>query len=106
MRARSALLTRQPDRLDALASELVAQQVDVIVVGPPQAARAAQKATATIPIVMANVSNAVDHKFIASLAQPGGNITGVTAQNEVVLSKLIELLREVVPGVFRVAVPM
>jgi putative ABC transport system substrate-binding protein len=92
------------DRLDALAAELVAQRVDVIVVGPPQAARAAQNATGKIPIVMANVSNAVDNNFVASLARPGGNITGVTAQNEVVLSKLIELLHEVVPSAGRVAV--
>ncbi len=92
------------ERLDALARELVAQRVEVIVVGPPQAARAAQQATSTIPIVMANVSNAVGNRFVASLARPGGNITGVTAQNEVVLAKLIELLHEAVPAARRIAV--
>jgi putative ABC transport system substrate-binding protein len=92
------------ERLDALASELLAHEVEVIVVGPPQAARAAQKATTTIPIVMANVSNAVGNQFVASLARPGGNITGITAQNEVVLAKLIELLHEAVPGARRIAI--
>ena len=92
------------ERLDALAGELLAQEVEVIVVGSPQAARAAQKATTTIPIVMANVSNAVGNQFVASLARPGGNITGITAQNEVVLGKLIELLHEAVPGARRIAI--
>ena len=76
------------ERLDALARELVEQNVEVLVVGAPQVARAAQKATVTIPIVMTNVSNAVENKFVASLARPGGNITGVTSQLEVVLAKL------------------
>ncbi len=94
----------QVERLDALARELLAQRVEVIVVGPPQAVRAAQRATSTVPIVMANVSNAVGNNFVASLARPGGNITGVTAQNEVVLAKLIELLHEAVPAARRIAV--
>ena len=64
------------DRLDALASELVSQQVDVIVAGSTQATRAAQRATKTIPIVMALIANAVGNGFVASLAKPGGNITG------------------------------
>jgi putative tryptophan/tyrosine transport system substrate-binding protein len=92
------------DRLDALAGELLAQGMEVIVVGPPQAARALQKATTTVPIVMTNVSNAVGSGFIASLARPGGNITGITAQNEVVLAKLIELLHAAVPSAQRIAV--
>lgn len=94
----------QVERLDALAGELLAQGAEVIVVGPPQAARALQKATTTVPIVMANVSNAVGNRFIASLARPGGNITGITAQNEVVLGKLIELLHVAVPAAQRIAV--
>ena len=60
------------DRLDALASELVGQNVDVIMVGNQQAAPAAQRATKTIPIVMAGVANAVGAGFVASLAKPGG----------------------------------
>jgi putative ABC transport system substrate-binding protein len=94
----------QVERLDALAGELLAQGMEVILVGPPQAARALQKATTTVPIVMANVSNAVGNRFIASLARPGGNITGITAQNEVVLGKLIELLHVAVPAAQRIAV--
>lgn len=94
----------QVERLDALAGELLAQGAEVILVGPPQAARALQKATTTVPIVMANVSNAVGNRFITGLARPGGNITGITAQNEVVLGKLIELLHVAVPAAQRIAV--
>ena len=94
----------QAERLDALANGLVEQRVEVIVVGGPPATRAAQKATNTIPIVMANVANAVDNKFIASLARPGGNITGVTSQGEEVLGKLIEIFHETVPRARRIAI--
>ena len=95
----------QVERLDSLAAELLAQNVEVVV-GPPQAARVLQKATTTLPIVMANVSNAVGNRFIASLGRPGGNITGITAQNEVVLAKLIELLHTAVPAARRIAILM
>ena len=91
-------------RLDDLARDLVAQKVEVIAVGGAPIARAAQKATKTIPIVMANVSNPVENKFVASLAKPGGNITGVTNQWEEVLGKLIEILHETVPRARRIAV--
>ncbi|MEK6245628.1 MAG: ABC transporter substrate-binding protein [Pseudomonadota bacterium] len=101
---RAAYAEGQVDRLDALVKELVGQKVEVIVVGGTQAAQALQKATSTIPIVMANVSNAVDNKFIASLARPGGNITGVTSQAEEVLGKLIEILHETVPRARRIAI--
>src|SRR4051794_16348108 len=70
------------DRLDALANELVEQKVEVIVTSTSQFARAAQRATKTTPIVMAGVLNAVGAGFIASLAKPGGNITGITTQQE------------------------
>ena len=92
------------ERLEVLAKQLVEQKVDVIVLGAPQAARAAQKATSTIPIVMTNVSNAVENKFVASLARPGGNITGVTSQLEVVLGKLIEIFHQAVPRATRIAI--
>ena len=92
------------DRLDALAGELVGQKVEVIVVSSSQAARAAQRATKTIPIVMAGVSNAVGAGFVASLAKPGGNITGITSQQEEVLGKLIGILHEVTPGARRIAI--
>jgi putative ABC transport system substrate-binding protein len=84
-------------RLDALASELIRQKVDVIVVGNATTTRAAQRATKTIPIVMVSVNNPVGNAFVASLAKPGGNITGITTQTEEVLGKLIGILHEVAP---------
>jgi putative ABC transport system substrate-binding protein len=92
------------NRLDALASELIRQQVDVIVAGNALTTRALQRATKTIPIVMASVSDPVGNKFVASLAKPGGNITGVTAQQEEVLGKRIGILHDVAPGARRVAI--
>jgi putative ABC transport system substrate-binding protein len=92
------------NRLDAVASELTRQQVDVIVVGNALTTRALQRATNTIPIVMATVSDPVGNKFVASLGKPGGNITGVTAQQEEVLGKRIAILHDVAPGARRVAV--
>jgi len=101
---RSAFADGVVGRLDALAKDLVAQKVEVIVVGGAPIIRAAQNATSTIPIVMANVSNAVQSKFIASLAKPGGNTTGITSQFEEVLAKLVEILHEAVPRAKRIAV--
>ena len=92
------------NRLDALASELIRQQVDVIVVGNALTTRALQRATKTIPIVMASVSDPVGNKFVASLAKPGGNITGVTAQQEEVLGKRIGILHDIAPGATRIAI--
>ena len=91
-------------RLDALARELVGQQVDVILVGNGQSALAAQRATKTIPIVMAGLTNAVGTGLVAGLAKPGGNITGFTSQQDEVLGKLIGILHEVVPGARRIAI--
>ena len=91
-------------RMDALVDELIAQQVDVIVVGNAPSIRAAQKATKTIPIVMAYGANAVRLGYVASLARPGGNITGITTQQEEVLGKLIGILHEAAPGARRIAV--
>jgi putative ABC transport system substrate-binding protein len=90
-------------RLDALARALLSQQVEVIAVGSAQAALAAQKATKTVPIVMTGVGNAVDSGFVSSLASPGGNVTGVSAQSEEVLVKLIEILHGVVPAARRIS---
>jgi putative ABC transport system substrate-binding protein len=84
-------------RLDALVRELIAQRVEVIVTSPT-ATRAAQRATKTIPIVMAGAS------FVASLARPEGNITGIDNQQKEVLGKLIGILHEVAPGARRVAI--
>ena len=66
------------DRLPALAAELVRLKVDVIVTGGPPATRAAKEATDTIPIVMAQDGDPVGNGFVASLARPGGNITGMS----------------------------
>jgi putative ABC transport system substrate-binding protein len=92
------------DRLDALASELIGQQVSVILVGSSQSAHAAHRATKTIPIVLAGVGNAVGAGLVASLAKPGGNITGYTSQQDEVQGKLIGILHEVVPGARRIAI--
>jgi len=92
------------ERLDTLASELIGQKVEVIVVSAQQTARAAQRATKTIPIVMAGVSNAVGAGFVAGLAKPGANITGFTSQQEEVLGKLIQILHEVMPSAQRIAI--
>lgn len=92
------------ERLDAKVAEMLGQRVEVIVAVSPAATRAAQRATRTIPIVMTSVSNAVDNGFVASLARPGGNITGTTNQQEEVLGKLIGLLHEIAPGALRMAI--
>jgi len=92
------------DRLDVLTGELIRQKVEAIVLSNSQAARAAQRATKAIPIVMAGVSNAVGAGFVASLAKPMGNITGLTSQQEEVFGKLIGILHEVAPGARRIAI--
>ena len=91
-------------RLDAMVRELVGQKVDVIVVGNAPATRALQRATKKIPIVMANVANPVGNGFVASLAKPGGNITGIANLYDEVLGKLIGILHEVAPSARRVAI--
>src|SRR3954452_12729600 len=70
------------DRLEALAGELIGQKVDVIVVGSSQSAGAAHRATDTVSIVLAGVGSAVGAGLVASLAKPGGNITGFTSQQD------------------------
>ena len=93
------------DRLPALAAELVRLKVDVIVAGNTFAIRAARDATTTIPIVMAfSGDDPVKSGFVTSLARPGGNVTGVTAVARDLAPKLVELLRDAVPGITRVAV--
>ena len=91
------------DRLPGLAADLVRSKVAVIVVGATGPLRAAKDATNTIPIVMAGVGDPVGTGFIASLERPGGNITGV-AGGAVPSAKLLELIKEVVPAVSRLAV--
>jgi putative ABC transport system substrate-binding protein len=91
-------------RARAAATDLVRLNVDAIVTGGPQATGAAKEATATIPIVMAVDYDPVGAGFIASLARPGGNITGLSALNPELSGKRLGLLREVVPRLARVAV--
>jgi len=92
------------ERLPELAMQLVARNVDVILTdGGNVSALAARKATATIPIVMSVSVNAVESGLIASLARPGGNITGLTVPRDLG-AKQLELLRELVPSLSRVAV--
>jgi len=92
------------DRLEALTGELIGQKVDVITVGSSQTAGAAHRATKTVPIVLAGVGNAVGAGLVASLAKPGGNITGFTSQQDEVLGKLIGILHEVAPAARRIAI--
>jgi len=92
------------DRLPELVSDLVQRQVEVIVVENTVAARAIKVATSTIPIVMAIVADPVGSGLVASLAHPGGNITGLSAMITELSAKRLELLKEAIPRVARVAV--
>ena len=93
------------DRLPALAAELVALQVDVIVAANTTSAKAAKAATATIPIVFIGRTDPVGQGLVASLARPGGNVTGVTSSvGAEIAGKGLELFKEAVPRISRVAV--
>ena len=94
----------KPDRLPALAAELVRLKVDIIVTAGPAVTRVAKEATVTIPIVMTFDPDPVGSGFVASLARPGGNITGLSTLAPEISGKQLELLREVVPKLSRVAV--
>jgi ABC-type uncharacterized transport system substrate-binding protein len=94
----------KPARLPALATELVRLKVDVIVTSGGTMTRAAKEATGVIPIVMAQDSDPVASGFIASLAHPGGNITGLSALSPELSGKRLELLKEIVPKLSRVAI--
>jgi putative ABC transport system substrate-binding protein len=90
-------------RLPELAAELVGSRPDVIAVTTSAAAQAAKQATATIPIVMIGSSDPVAGGLVASLARPGGNVTGVSTQGPVASRKLLELVRQIRPGTTRIA---
>jgi len=92
------------DQLSELAAELVRLNVDVIVAAVTQASLAAKAATQTIPVVMLAVSDPVGSGLVASLARPGANVTGTSSMTADVAGKSLELLKEVVPKVTRVAV--
>ena len=91
------------DRLREFASELVRLKVDVIVTHGTPGARAAKQATTTIPIVIAVIGDAVATGLVESLARPGGNITGSSFFGPELYAKRLELLKEAIPGVTRVA---
>jgi ABC-type uncharacterized transport system substrate-binding protein len=95
---------RKVDRLPALAADLVALKVDVIVTSASQETRAAKEATNTIPIVMINEADPVGTGLINSLARPGGNITGLSTLSSELSGKRLELLKEIVAKLSRVAV--
>jgi putative ABC transport system substrate-binding protein len=92
------------ERLPNLASELVALRVDIIVAAATPAGHAAQQATSLIPIVVAAMGDPVRDGLIASLARPGGNVTGTSFLGPELVPKRLSLLREVLPKVSRVAV--
>lgn len=92
------------DRLPALAAELVRLNVDVIVAGGDSEVHAAKQTTSTIPIVMAPSGDPVRAGYVASLARPGGNITGVSWMTPDFSAKLLEILKDTVPKMSRVAV--
>jgi len=92
------------ERQSELAAELVRLKVDVIISSGPTMTRAAKEATATIPIVMAQDSDPIENGFVASLARPGGNITGLSVLSPELSGKQLELLKEIVSKLSRVAV--
>jgi putative ABC transport system substrate-binding protein len=96
----------RPDRFDAFAAELVRLKAALIVASASPAAEAARRATTTIPIVMVNAEDPVEAGLVQSLARPGGNVTGVSAQlSPEIRAKQIQLLKEALPGLARVTIP-
>jgi len=94
----------RPERFAAFAAELVRLKVDIIVTGSTPAALAAKQATSLIPIVVAAAGDPVGSGLVASLARPGGNITGLSQEQTDIAVKRLELLREIVPGLRRLAI--
>ena len=92
------------DRLPYLALDLAEHKVDVIVAGSTQAIQAAKRATSTIPIVMVHISDPVGSGLVASLSHPGGNVTGFSLMTSEVGIKRLQLLKEAIPKLSRVAV--
>ena len=91
------------DRLRQAARELASLPVNILVVYGSSATRAARQATSTIPIVMIGVGDPVRARFVTNLARPGGNVTGTTSLGPELVGKRIEILKECVPGLARVA---
>jgi putative ABC transport system substrate-binding protein len=93
----------QPERFQPLAKELIARKPDVLFAQTPPAVAAMQRETREIPIVFADVSDAVGPGFVASLARPGGNLTGVISYEASITGKWLAMLKEIAPGLARVA---
>jgi ABC-type uncharacterized transport system substrate-binding protein len=93
----------KPDRYPALASELVRLKVDILVAWSTPTARAAKQVTSSIPIVAGVMADPVNDELVASLGRPGGNVTGTTFLGPELVAKRLQLLRDVVPGLVRVA---
>jgi len=91
-------------RMPGLAVQLVKARVDIIVTAGTESAVAAKQATSSIPIVMATGGDVVGDKLVASVARPGGNVTGVNSLTSELVAKRLELLKELVPGLSRVAI--
>ena len=96
----------QPDRLAAAASDLARLPVDIIMVAGSAATRAAQQATTTISIVMVSIGDPVRAGFVASLARPGGNITGNTILGTAMSAKRLQIFKEVIPGLLLRGLPV
>ena len=92
------------NKLSGLAQELVGHRVDAIVALATTAARAAKRATSVIPIVAIAMADPVEDELASSLAQPGGNVTGTTFLGPELVSKRLQLLKQIVPGLSRVVV--
>jgi putative tryptophan/tyrosine transport system substrate-binding protein len=92
------------DRLPELVTELLRLNIDIIVAGGTPAPLAAKRATATVPIVMAGAADPLGSGLVASLARPGGNVTGLSPTGADLVGKRLELLKEVLPGLSSVAI--
>src|SRR5262245_22529559 len=93
---------QKPERTSELAADLVRKRADLIVVAGVQSAAAAKKATTTIPIVIASAADPVSSGLVASLARPGGNVTGNSSLNPELNTKRLEVLKDAVPNLVRV----
>ena len=102
--AQGKTYSRPDSRYPALVADLVSLKVDIIVADGSGATRAAKKATGTIPIVMTTSTDPIGQGLVASLARPGGNVTGLTSVSEELGGKLLELTKETLPKLTRVAV--
>jgi len=98
----SSIGLQKSERLQELATDLVRLKVDLIVVGTGPSALAAKSATSTIPIVMTNVGDSVGFGLVASLALPGGNVTGNASLAPELITKRLEILKDAVPKLARV----